>query len=77
MILVAIYCIGIDRKMNPYRFNVGGAEHINYVKAARPIPDGEMFTLSVRRQEYLMKVILYGLRCSAVSQTQIRQGSVS
>ena len=41
-----------------------------------PVPDGEMFTLSVRQQEYLMKVILYGLRCSAVGRTLIRQGSV-
>ena len=42
-----------------------------------PVPDGEMFTLSVRRQEYLMKVIFYGLSCSAVGRTLIRQGSVS
>ena len=36
-----------------------------------------MLTLSVRRQEYLMKVILSGLRCSAVGQTVIRQETVS
>ena len=47
------------------------------VKATRPVPDGEMFTLSVRRQEYLMKVIFYGLWCSVVGLTLIRQGSVS
>ena len=35
-----------------------------------------MFTLSVRRQEYLMKAIVYGLKCSAVGRTLIRQGSV-
>ena len=29
------------------------------VKAACPIPDGEIFTLSVWRQEYLMKIIFY------------------
>ena len=33
----------------------------------------EMFTLSIRRQEYLMKVMFYGLRCSAVCHTLIRQ----
>ena len=36
------------------------------VKAAGPVLDGEMFTaftLSVRRQEYVMKVIFYGLVC--------------
>ena len=49
----------------------------SYVNAARPVPDGEVFTLSVRRQEYLMKVIIYGFRCSAVGRTLIRQGSVS
>ena len=48
-----------------------------YEKSACPLPDGEMFTLSVRRQKYLMKVILCGLRCSAVGRTLIRQGSVS
>ena len=42
-----------------------------HVKAARPVLDGEMFALSVRRQEYLMKVIFYGLRCSAVGGTLI------
>ena len=36
-----------------------------------------MFTLSVRRQEYLMKVIFSGLRCSAVGPTVIRQEIVS
>ena len=41
-----------------------------------PLSDGEMFTLSVRRQEYLMKAIVYGLKCSAVGRTLIRQGSV-
>ena len=46
------------------------------VKAAHPVPDGEMFTLSVRRQEYLMKLIFYRLRYSAVDRTLIRQGSV-
>ena len=53
--------------------------YIHIVKAARPVPDGEMFTLSVRHQEYLMQEIFYGhgLRCSAVGQTLIRQGSVS
>ena len=35
-----------------------------------------MFTLYVRRQEYVMKAIFYGLRCSAVGQTLIRQESV-
>ena len=35
-----------------------------------------MFTLSVRRQEYLMKVIFYGLGCLAVGLTLIRHGSV-
>ena len=30
-----------------------------YVKVARPVPNGEMFTLSVRRQECLKKVIFY------------------
>ena len=28
----------------------------------RPVPGGEIFTLSIRRQEYLMKAIFYGLR---------------
>ena len=46
------------------------------IKAARQVPDGEMFTLSVRYQEYLMKLIFYGLRCSAVGRTLIGQGSV-
>ena len=45
-------------------------------KAARLVTDGEMFTLSVRRQEYLMKVIFYRLSCSAVGGTLIRQRSV-
>ena len=35
-----------------------------------------MFTLSVRRQEYLMKAIFSGVRCSAVGRTVIRQGTV-
>ena len=35
-----------------------------------------MFTLSLRRQEYLMKLIFYGLRCSSVGRNLIRQGSV-
>ena len=34
-----------------------------------PVANGEMFTLSVRRQEYLMKAIFYGLWCSAVGRT--------
>ena len=35
-----------------------------------------MFTLSVWRRDYLMKVIFSELRCSAVGRTVIRQGSV-
>ena len=50
-----------------------GSDCINCV---RLVQNGEMFTLSVQRQEYLMKVIFYGLRCSAVDRTLIRQGSV-
>ena len=46
-------------------------------KTARPVPDGEMFTLAILRQEYLIQVIFYGLRCSAVVRTIISQGSVS
>ena len=40
------------------------------------VPDGEMFTLSVRRQEYLLKVISYVIRCSTVALTLIRQEAV-
>ena len=47
-----------------------------HVKAARVL-DGEMFMLSVQRQEYLMKVIFNGLGCSTVGRTLIRQGPVS
>ena len=36
------------------------------VKAAGSVQDSEMFTLSVRRQECLMKVIFYELTCSVV-----------
>ena len=50
--------------------------HTLNVKAARPVPHGEMFTLSVRHLEYLMKEISYRLRFSAVGRILIRQGSV-
>ena len=45
--------------------------------AARPVPDGKMFTLSIWRQEYLVKIIFYRRRCLAVGRTLIRHGSVS
>ena len=43
----------------------------------RPVLAGEMFMLSVQRQEYLMKVIFDGLKSSGVGRTLIRQESVS
>ena len=43
----------------------------------RVLPVTEMFTLSVRRQEYIMKVIFYGCRCSAVCRTIMKRESVS
>ena len=47
------------------------------VSAAHHVYAIMIFILSVRRQEYLMKVIFSGNRCSAVGPTVIRQGTVS
>ena len=58
-------------------FNESMEGRSKYVKAARPVADDEMFTLSIRHQEYLKKAIFYGLRCSAIGRFLIRRGSVS